>query len=158
MGPLGVQEIILIFILALVLFGPKKLPELGRMLGKAVSEFRKAKSELRSTWESHMAEIERETQTTTPSYTHPAEEHSPAEYSYSYEDYDRYDAEDQYETHAGPPVHEPEPAVHPAIAETTAGHAVATQSAAVAGSAAHVNGTSPGGSAPVSPKEEHPAA
>ena len=38
MGPLGIQEIVLIFIIALVLFGPKKLPELGKSIGKALGE------------------------------------------------------------------------------------------------------------------------
>ena len=35
MGPVGVQEMIVIFLVALVLFGPKKLPELGKTIGKA---------------------------------------------------------------------------------------------------------------------------
>jgi TatA/E family protein of Tat protein translocase len=52
---------IAIFLIALLLFGPKKLPELGRTLGKALTEFRRAKNELKSTFESHMAELERET-------------------------------------------------------------------------------------------------
>jgi sec-independent protein translocase protein TatA len=62
MGPLGVQEMLGIFMIALLLFGPKKLPELGRMLGKAVSEFRRAKNELKSTFESHLNELEKEVQ------------------------------------------------------------------------------------------------
>ena len=41
-GTLGMQEMIVIFMLALVLFGPKKLPELGRTIGKAITEFRRA--------------------------------------------------------------------------------------------------------------------
>jgi TatA/E family protein of Tat protein translocase len=62
MGPLGVQEMLGVFMIALLLFGPKKLPELGRMLGKAVSEFRRAKNELKSTFESHLSELEKEVQ------------------------------------------------------------------------------------------------
>jgi len=61
MGPLGWQETIFIFILALLVFGPKKLPELGKNIGKAMSEFRRASSELRSTWDRQMVELERET-------------------------------------------------------------------------------------------------
>ena len=38
---LGVPELVLIFIVALVLFGPKRLPEIGRTLGKAMGEFKK---------------------------------------------------------------------------------------------------------------------
>jgi TatA/E family protein of Tat protein translocase len=43
---LGVPEMIFILLLALLIFGPKKLPEIGRTLGKGMSEFRKASSEL----------------------------------------------------------------------------------------------------------------
>jgi sec-independent protein translocase protein TatA len=60
MGPVGVQEMIVIFLVALVLFGPKKLPELGRTIGKAITEFRRAQSELKSTFEHHMRELEKE--------------------------------------------------------------------------------------------------
>ena len=60
MGPVGVQEMIVIFLVALVLFGPKKLPELGRTLGKAITEFRRAQSELKATFEHHMKELEKE--------------------------------------------------------------------------------------------------
>ncbi len=87
MGPIGVQEMIAIFVIALVLFGPKKLPELGRMLGKGLSEFRRAKSELKATFESHLSELEKETRTTTS--TLPAStptDYSSPHYSYPYED------------------------------------------------------------------------
>jgi sec-independent protein translocase protein TatA len=60
MGPVGVQEMIVIFLVALVLFGPKKLPELGKTIGKALTEFRRAQSELKSTFETHMRELEKE--------------------------------------------------------------------------------------------------
>ena len=62
MGPIGVQEMFGIFLIALLLFGPKKLPELGRLLGKGLSEFRRAKSELKTTFDTHMRELEREAQ------------------------------------------------------------------------------------------------
>ncbi|MDX2268463.1 MAG: twin-arginine translocase TatA/TatE family subunit [Bryobacter sp.] len=61
MGPLGWQETVFIFLLALLIFGPKKLPELGRNIGKALTEFRRASSELRATFDREMANIERET-------------------------------------------------------------------------------------------------
>ena len=51
MGSLGMQEIIVIFVLALIIFGPRKLPELGKTLGKGLSEFKKASNELKQTWE-----------------------------------------------------------------------------------------------------------
>jgi len=62
MGPLGWQEGIFIFIFALLIFGPKKLPELGRTIGKAMTEFRRASSELKGTWDREMAAMERENQ------------------------------------------------------------------------------------------------
>jgi len=60
MGPLGWQEMAFIFLLALLMFGPKKLPELGRTLAKGLAEFRRAQNELKSTFESHMKDLERE--------------------------------------------------------------------------------------------------
>ena len=53
---------IVIFILALVLFGPKKLPELGRTIGKAITEFRRASNDLKATFEREMQTLERESQ------------------------------------------------------------------------------------------------
>jgi len=61
MGPLGWQETIVIFVLALLLFGPKKLPELGKNLAKAIGEFRRASNELKDTWRREMDSIEKET-------------------------------------------------------------------------------------------------
>jgi TatA/E family protein of Tat protein translocase len=61
MGPLGTQELIFIFFLALLLFGPKKLPELGKNFAKAMKEFRKAQSDLKATFDREMANLERET-------------------------------------------------------------------------------------------------
>ena len=60
MGPIGVQEMVVIFLVALVLFGPKKLPELGKTIAKAVTEFRRAQSDLKATFEREMQSIERE--------------------------------------------------------------------------------------------------
>jgi len=54
-GPLGLPEMLMIFFVALIVFGPRKLPELGRTLGKALGEFKKATDELKTT-------IEREVQ------------------------------------------------------------------------------------------------
>ncbi|MBK9166089.1 MAG: twin-arginine translocase TatA/TatE family subunit [Bryobacterales bacterium] len=62
MGPLGWQETVFIFLLALLIFGPKKLPELGKTIGKAMTEFRRASSELKSTFDREMVNLERETE------------------------------------------------------------------------------------------------
>jgi sec-independent protein translocase protein TatA len=50
-----------IFILALLLFGPKELPKIGRTVGKAMTEFRRAQTELKSTFNREMQNLERET-------------------------------------------------------------------------------------------------
>lgn len=47
-GSIGVPELIVIFIIALLVFGPKKLPEVGKSVGRAIREFKKASDELRS--------------------------------------------------------------------------------------------------------------
>jgi sec-independent protein translocase protein TatA len=61
-GPIGMPEMIAIFVIALLLFGPKKLPELGRTMAKAITEFRRASNELKATFESHLSELEKENQ------------------------------------------------------------------------------------------------
>jgi len=61
LGTLGTQELIFIFLLALLLFGPKKLPEIGRTVGKALTEFRRASNELKSTFDREMKNLETET-------------------------------------------------------------------------------------------------
>jgi TatA/E family protein of Tat protein translocase len=45
------QELIIIFVLALIVFGPRKLPELGKTIGKGLAEFKRASNELKQTWE-----------------------------------------------------------------------------------------------------------
>jgi TatA/E family protein of Tat protein translocase len=51
LGSLGLPELMLILAVALIVFGPRKLPEIGRTLGKALGEFRKATDDLKSTLE-----------------------------------------------------------------------------------------------------------
>ncbi len=59
MGSLGVPELIVIFLVALIVFGPKKLPELGRSLGKSLAEFKRASNELKNTLEEEIRLDER---------------------------------------------------------------------------------------------------
>lgn len=54
-GPLGVPELILIFVVALLLFGPRKMPQIGRSLGRAIGEFRRASNEFKRTIEDEVA-------------------------------------------------------------------------------------------------------
>lgn len=48
---LGMGEVVLILVIALVVFGPRKLPELGKSLGQAMSQFRRASEDFKRTWE-----------------------------------------------------------------------------------------------------------
>ena len=57
---LSIPHLIVIFIVALVVFGPEKIPELARNLGKVMAEFRRHTSDLRSTFEGHLRDLERE--------------------------------------------------------------------------------------------------
>src|SRR5215510_14385822 len=54
MFDIGLQELILIFVVALLVFGPKNLPQLGRSLGRAMREFRRASDEFRNTIETNL--------------------------------------------------------------------------------------------------------
>lgn len=87
LGSIGMPELILIFIVALLVFGPKKLPELGKSLGRGLAEFKKASEDLKKTIEDEIeqgkneadavkkqvAEV-RSTLTTVPPPTPPAPE------------------------------------------------------------------------------------
>ena len=67
LGSIGMPELIIILVIALIIFGPRKLPELGRSLGKSIGEFKRASNELRSTLEEEIRiEEQREQQKPTP--------------------------------------------------------------------------------------------
>lgn len=55
---LGLPELIVIFVIALVVFGPKKLPELGKALGKGIAEFKRATQEVKDTIETEVRQAE----------------------------------------------------------------------------------------------------
>lgn len=102
MGPLGWPEMMFIFVLGLLLFGPKKLPEIGRTVGKAITEFRRASTELKSTFEREMKTLEQETaeiKTITSQYQYDnfnydySASETPYEGSYGTESYDSAAAE-----------------------------------------------------------------
>lgn len=58
---LSVPHLIIIFLVALIVFGPEKLPELARNFGKIMAQFQRASGDLRSTFEEHLRDLERET-------------------------------------------------------------------------------------------------
>jgi TatA/E family protein of Tat protein translocase len=58
MGPLGIQELILIVVIALIVFGPRKLPELARSVGKSIGEFRRASNDIKRSIEKEIEQAE----------------------------------------------------------------------------------------------------
>ena len=60
MGNLGMPELILILVLALLLFGPKKLPEIGKQLGKGLGEFKRASNDLKRSIEDEIEKVGKE--------------------------------------------------------------------------------------------------
>ena len=60
LGSIGMPELILIFVVALLVFGPKKLPEIGKSLGKGLAEFKKASDDLKKTIESEIEQGKQE--------------------------------------------------------------------------------------------------
>ena len=62
MKPMGFSETIFLFFLALLIFGPKKLPEIARQIGKVLNELRRASNEFKSQIESEISHLEREQQ------------------------------------------------------------------------------------------------
>jgi TatA/E family protein of Tat protein translocase len=87
MGSLGMPEILMILVIALIIFGPRKLPELGKTLGQSLAQFRRASEDFKRQWEDEVT-IERqrleapppstveESQYSVPSSTHAEETQS----------------------------------------------------------------------------------
>jgi sec-independent protein translocase protein TatA len=73
-GTIGMPELIVIFVIALVIFGPRRLPELGRSLGRSIAEFKRASSELQQSLEE---EIRSEVPASTPESKRPATDATP---------------------------------------------------------------------------------
>src|ERR1700719_3841656 len=71
MGSLGMPEILVILVMALIIFGPRKLPELGKTLGQSLAQFRRASEDFKRQWEDEVV-IERQRIEQTPA---PVERH-----------------------------------------------------------------------------------
>ena len=66
-GSIGMPELIIILVIALIIFGPRKLPELGKSLGRSLNEFKRASTDLQNTLEQEIKlEEQKEQQTKTP--------------------------------------------------------------------------------------------
>jgi sec-independent protein translocase protein TatA len=59
-GSIGMPELILIFVVALLVFGPRKLPEIGKSLGRGLAEFKRASEDLKKTIEQEIEEAKTE--------------------------------------------------------------------------------------------------
>jgi len=77
MGPVGMPELIIIFVIALIIFGPRKLPELGKSLGRSINEFKRASNELKNTLEDEIR-VEEQRTTAAPRPTTPAPTPTPS--------------------------------------------------------------------------------
>jgi TatA/E family protein of Tat protein translocase len=78
-GSIGMPELIIILTIALIIFGPRKLPELGRSLGKSLGEFKRASNELRNTLDEEIRIEEQRTAERAAEPPRPAEPARPAE-------------------------------------------------------------------------------
>ena len=156
MGPIGVPEMIAIFVIALLLFGPKKLPELGRTLGKAITEFRRASNELKATFESHLSELDRENQSLKQSLNSYMNDtySSP---SSSYDNNSQYDSEYQHSSSSSESTTSPSTTVSAtAIAEAPTKREEPTAASHVEGTVARST-SSPADSTRVPTEETHSA-
>jgi sec-independent protein translocase protein TatA len=154
MGTIGVGEMVAIFIVALVLFGPKKLPELGRTIGKAISEFRRATSDLKTSFEREMHNLERETDALKEKETQQHAIESAQNYASDYEYHSSHSSEAYTYT---PPAeltdsaHTDSTTVSASEVPGAESHGTAeadTHSEPVHEATAHENGAAPAGEAP----------
>ncbi len=65
-GSIGMPELIIILVIALIIFGPRKLPELGKSLGKSINEFKRASADLQNTLEQEIKLEEQKERVTPP--------------------------------------------------------------------------------------------
>ena len=68
MGGLGWSEILIILVVALIIFGPRKLPELGKTLGNSLAQFRRASEDFKRTWEDEVETERRRVESHTPDF------------------------------------------------------------------------------------------
>jgi sec-independent protein translocase protein TatA len=76
MGNLGWTEILIILVIALIVFGPRKLPELGKSLGQSLAQFRRASEDFKRTWEDEVEMEKRRLEPATPPEPTPELDHN----------------------------------------------------------------------------------
>jgi len=76
LGSLGIGEILFILVIALIVFGPRKLPQMGKTLGESLAQFRRASEDFKRSWEQEVTVEEKRLRppTPAPSTTAPVEE------------------------------------------------------------------------------------
>ncbi len=157
------QEMIVIFLVALLLFGPRKLPELGKTLAKAMTEFRRAQSDLKATFDREMQTIERENESLKETTKQAAVEIK------GYSDFDLIGGDNHYGTQtastpADAPASEPSTVSASEVpgADSPTGSPETNHEVGANGTAAHrleaAGGTVPRGDTPVMVAEEQTAA
>jgi TatA/E family protein of Tat protein translocase len=84
---LGMGEIMVILVLALMVFGPRKLPELGKTLGQAMNQFRKASDEFKRTWEQEVEfdKVRTDSKTTPAAVSSESSYSAESDYQYGYD-------------------------------------------------------------------------
>jgi TatA/E family protein of Tat protein translocase len=93
MGSLGWPEILVILVIALIVFGPRKLPELGKTLGQSLAQFRRASEDFKRQWEEEVETERRRLDTPTTavaqsSYASESVEHQQNDFQYKAQSYD----------------------------------------------------------------------
>ncbi len=119
MGGLGMGEMFVIMVIALIIFGPRKLPEMGKTLGKAMGQFRRASEDFKRTWEQEVDVEKAKTylsETTTPSVN--SNETYEYQQDHSYEDTYGYNAPSDEGVDHSPNHIEPAQEAAEAISET----------------------------------------
>jgi sec-independent protein translocase protein TatA len=122
---LGMPEVVLILVIALIVFGPRKLPELGKSLGQAMNQFRKASDEFKRTWEQEV-ELEKVRKSDTPTladgsgYSYDNSHHPDAGYGTDPDFNYGYDAAANSSTTASSSVADPVSPTEPAPAAVAA--------------------------------------
>jgi sec-independent protein translocase protein TatA len=101
MGPIGWPEMVVIFVVALMLFGPKELPKIGKTVAKAINDFKRASNELKDTWQRELSELERETQDIRTEITRETDQISQTTSSYG-ESYYNHDSSYDYGAYGYP--------------------------------------------------------